>query len=150
MEYMFKKWLPLCGLVCLAACSGNDKATNRVKADSTALPEPVVVKPAGPPAKVYGAFMGDLPCADCKGSEAFLTVNPNDSYSFTKHNKGAVKTNLITTANGLCIFENGILKLLDKNNSVTDMFRIISEDSLHILDAKRQPAKKGILVRSNK
>jgi copper homeostasis protein (lipoprotein) len=126
-------------IACLAACSGNDTAKDP-GVEQKAAADSITAAPAGPPAKVSGVFKGMLPCANCTGTEAILSIK-DDTYSYTRLFRGMkTKGANISNQTGNCVFENGITKLVTKGR-VQEMFRIISKDSIRLLDTLGKPVK---------
>ncbi len=128
-------------LLAIVFVSCNNNSTNPSAAVvDTAGKLPVAEKPSGPPLRIAGTFTGNLPCIDCRETETILTLK-EDTYNVTKLNKGIKdKTKMLETKAGYCVFENGIVKLLEEK-IVTQQFRIISEDSIRLLTEKGEPVK---------
>jgi uncharacterized lipoprotein NlpE involved in copper resistance len=136
------KWFCMsffCAAVYLSACSDGGSSQQIPEAD-TAKQVMAAKKPSGPPEKVSGVFKGMLPCADCAGIEAILTIK-GDSYNCTRLFRG-MKTRgaNIDNKTGSCVFDSGIVKLLD-NGKVLEMYRIVSEDTIRALDTTGKPLK---------
>jgi NlpE N-terminal domain len=146
-----KLWMITAIPALLVACGGNDSNKAHNTADTTNKVA-VAIKPSGPPEKVSGSFKGVLPCSNCTETEAILTIK-DDQYSYTRLLKGMkTRGSNINTKSGTCLFDIGIVKLLT-NNVAEDMFRIVSEDTLKLLDAKGKPTQgktDHFLIRSTK
>jgi hypothetical protein len=140
----------LAGTFFIASCGGNDDGKNNI-AGEVVKTDTAAPKPTGPPARVSGTFKGILPCDGCRETEAILDIK-DDSYSFTRLFKGMKKKGSnINNQSGSCVFDSGIVKLLNTTNTVEYMFRILSQDSIKHLDITPKAAKKTdfFLVRSS-
>jgi copper homeostasis protein (lipoprotein) len=135
----------------LAACNGSDAGKEPATAQAVEK-DTAITAPAGPPAKVSGVFKGMLPCTNCTTTEAILTIK-EDAYTYTRLYRGMkTKGSNISSDAGNCLFENGIVKLLVKTK-VEEMFRIVSKDSIRLLDSLGKPFKGKtdyVMVRSSK
>jgi NlpE N-terminal domain len=130
--------LEIIAALCLVFCS--DAGNNGPKAVDTVKQEPAAVNPTGPPARVNGTFKGILPCDNCRETEAILTIK-DDGYNYTRLFKGMkTKGENINNKSGYCVFDSGIIKLLN-NNIAEYMFRIVSVDTIKPLDAGGKPFK---------
>jgi copper homeostasis protein (lipoprotein) len=136
---MKQVYIMAAAVFCMTACNSNDSSKEQ-EAVQEVKPGAAPVTPSGPPAKVSGVFKGMLPCANCTGTEAILTIK-EDTYSFTKLYRGMkIKGANIASSSGNCVFDSGIVKLLVKTK-VEEMFRIVSRDSIRMLDSTGKPLK---------
>jgi hypothetical protein len=122
-------------LVC--ACNGNinNEAPQNLIAPSNTGNK--LIKPT----KVSGTFFGTI--TDNAGAKVPTVVTLTDTtFNLISHNKNAIqKSKLLTTINGVCQQDSGIIKLLiDKK--VTQKFSILSEDSI-IYYSKKGPIRKA-------
>jgi hypothetical protein len=114
----------------LTACNNNGGDNAAAPAKDTTATQPVVVA-SGPPARVSGIFKGKLPCSDCQEIEAIIDIKDN-TYTYNFIRKGETnKMKLLGNRTGDCVFENGVLKLMNEGKP-NEQFRMLSTDSIRL------------------
>ncbi len=113
--------------------------TDSLEAPSTKIPE-----------KVVGAFLGKIPCTDCKLLDRFINLNEGD-YIINEHHEGTKdKTKLLVHQNGKCTQDSGIISLYNNENISFQKYKIVALDTIQLLTKKaKQDAKPIYFIRKD-
>ncbi len=85
--------------------------------------------------KIEGNFGGIIPCADCEGIQADLTLNPDYTYTFSFTYLGRDVEPYVTTGNWEIDKEGRLVLLAADGKSVEQYFKIVSQNAVEMLDA---------------
>jgi hypothetical protein len=125
-------------IIALFFCSCNE---NDSKEKSQTFVTPIIsTTPLVKPSKVFGAFFGNIKDADGINTPVIVTI-ADTTFVLTKYNKNVQqKSKLLTTLNGICQQDSGLIQLL-VSKKVVNNFTILSADSIFCLTKKKMPSK---------
>ncbi len=124
-----------------AACNNGSGDNEKPKNDSLTVLKPEIAEPSGPPATVKGGFAGEVPCKDCEKTERFINLTET-TYDISEHYAGRkIKSAPIGSYKGKCTQLNGFITLNDNDDKPFQWYKIISKDSIEMVNVKRTAAK---------
>ena len=125
-----KRILALLGVVVFLACNNSSETAVKTSNDTLKTDKPAVTAPSTPPPIVTGAFAGELPCPDC--------------YERTQHKVAPkLKADLLAASRGTCKQDSGFITLFSNEGKAIEWYRIISADSLEMVNKSSNPVVKS-------
>jgi uncharacterized lipoprotein NlpE involved in copper resistance len=84
--------------------------------------------------KVIGDYEGIIPCADCEGIKAELSVNTDKTYTFTFTYLGTDAQPYVATGNWEIDKEGRLVLLRSDGTGIEQYFKIVSQNEVLMLD----------------
>jgi copper homeostasis protein (lipoprotein) len=128
------------------ASAASEAATPASAAPAAETPQPAdaAAKPTYGVGNFAGVFTGTLPCADCPGIDATLTLKPDGSYA--SHQAYRERDSSFDDS-GVWSVEDagGKIRLATRGpNPQVRLYAIVSRDELRMLDADGKPIESGL------
>ena len=138
-----KRILALLMVVVFLACNNSSETAVKTSNDTLKTDKPAVKAPSTPPPIVTGAFAGELPCPDCDKLGVLLTLTET-SYERTQHKVAPkLKADLLAASRGTCKQDSGFITLFSNEGKAIEWYRIISADSLEMVNKSSNPVVKS-------